>query len=128
MPAVIRLVSGDRARALPLILVIASLIATIPPVRAQTPSYPLKLSADGKYLVDQGNRPFFVNGDTAWSLIAELSREDADVYLENRKQKGFNLIIASLIEHQFSARPPANFYGQRPFNTTGDFTTPNEAY
>lgn len=92
------------------------------------PSYPLKLSADGTYLVDQGNRPFFINGDTAWSLIVQLSQADAETYLSDRAQKGFNLVLVNLIDHQFATNAPANLAGQAPFTTPGNFNTPNEAY
>lgn len=92
------------------------------------PGYPVKLSANGLYLTDQGNRPFFMNGDAAWSLIAQLSQADADTYLSDRAQKGFNLVLVDLIEHQFATHAPANLAGQAPFATAGDFNTPNEAY
>src|SRR5690242_3500959 len=39
---------------------------------AQTmPAYPLKLSANHRYLVDQNGQPFFINGDAPWSLIVQ---------------------------------------------------------
>ena len=69
------------------------------------PSFPLKLSADGRYVVDQKNRPFFMNGDTGWSLIVQLSQTDADAYLSDRALKGFNLVLVNLIERKFAERP-----------------------
>lgn len=90
--------------------------------------YSIRLSPDGSYLVDQANRPFFMNGDTAWSLIAQLSQTDANTYLSDRAQKGFNLVLVNLIEHKFATNAPANIAGQAPFTTPGDFNTPNEAY
>lgn len=92
------------------------------------PNYPLKLSVDGTYLVDQGNRPFFVNGDAAWSLIVQLSQADAGTYLTDRTQKGFNLVLVNLIDKKFATNAPANLAGQVPFTTPGNFNTPNEAY
>ncbi len=67
-------------------------------------------------------------GDAAWSLIAQISREDAVIYLDDRKARGFNTLLVSLIEHRFASNAPSNFYGQRPFLTPNDFSTPNEAY
>lgn len=93
-----------------------------------TPNFPLKLSIDGSYLVDQSNRPFFINGDSAWSLIVQLSQTDANTYLSDRAQKGFNLVLVNLIDHQFATNAPANLAGQTPFTTLGNFNTPNEAY
>ena len=55
-------------------------------------------------------------------------KRDVDVYLENRRLKGFNTILVNLVEHYFATNPPKNFYGDAPFLTPGDFSTPNEAY
>jgi hypothetical protein len=92
-----------------------------------TYEYPLQVSSNNRYLVDQKNEPFFWSGDTAWSLIAQLSKEDAVYYLEDRKNKGFNVLLVNLIEKKFSDNAPANYYGDLPFTDKG-FTTPNEAY
>ena len=89
--------------------------------------YPLKVSNNSRYLVDQNDRPFFWSGDAAWSLIAQVSKEDAVYYLEDRQQKGFNVIMVNLIEREYSDNAPRNYYGDLPF--TGEtFTTPNEDY
>lgn len=77
--------------------------------------FPIGISKDGKIFEDVSEKPFLVQGDTAWSLIAELSREDVEFYLQDRKKRGFNAILVNLIEHQFSSRPPENFYGETPF-------------
>ena len=81
-----------------------------------------------RHLVDASGQPFALIGDAAWSLIAGLTREEADLYLEDRRAKGFNAVLVNLIEHWFAASPPRNAYGQGPFLTPGDFATPNEAY
>lgn len=88
--------------------------------------YPLHVSADHRYLVDREGTPFLVQGDAAWSLISGLTDEEADKYLEARRRQGFNSIIVNLIEHHF--RGPVDRYGQNPFTTPGDFSTPNEKY
>jgi hypothetical protein len=110
------------------VAICAMLIASPVLLAQSAPVYPLKVSPTGSYVVDQNNRPFFVNGDSAWSLIVQVSNADADLYLENRRLKGFNLIIAELIEHKFATNAPANVYGDQPFLTPGNFSTPNSAY
>jgi Protein of unknown function (DUF4038)/Putative collagen-binding domain of a collagenase len=90
--------------------------------------YPLKLSANGRYLVDQDGTPFRTQGDTAWSIIANLTHAEAEVYLSDRLAKGFNTISANLINHEFAVNAPANRNGDAPFISPGDFSTPNEAY
>ncbi len=82
---------------------------------AGAPVFPLHLEPGKRYLVDAAGAPFLVHGDAAWSLIADLSREEADLYLEQRRARGFNTLLVNLIEHRFSTRPAANAYGERPF-------------
>jgi hypothetical protein len=90
--------------------------------------YPLKVSGNGRLLVDQGHDPFLVQAESAWGLVAAATIEDAELYLENRRQKGFNAMLVRLLEHKWTDNPPRNIYGQGPFTTPGDFATPNEAY
>ncbi len=90
--------------------------------------FPLKKSANGRYLIDQKGQPFFVHGDSPWSLIAQLDKRDAERYLDMASQTGRNAIIVNVIEHKFADNPPFNRAGDAPFTTPGDFTTPNEAY
>ncbi len=93
-----------------------------------TTAYPLKLAPGQRYVVDQFNAPFLIHGEAAWSLIVNLTNEQADAYLEDRRQKGFNALMVNLIEHHFAIDPPRNVYGDAPFLVAGDFSTPNEAY
>jgi hypothetical protein len=52
----------------------------------------LKISENKHYIVDENKNPFFWLGDTGWLLFKKLNREDAERYLEDRKQKGFKVI------------------------------------
>ncbi|RCW87626.1 DUF4038 domain-containing protein [Phyllobacterium bourgognense] len=96
--------------------------------QAQQPVFPLQISENHRYLQDTSGRPFLLTGDSAWSLIGDLSREDADMYLADRQSRGFNTILVSLIEHRFSRNAPNNYYKHAPFASGGNFTKPNEAY
>jgi hypothetical protein len=91
-------------------------------------AFPLVLKPGQRYLEDAQGKPFLMHGDTAWSLIAQLTREDVDRYLDDRRDRGFNTILVSLIENHYSADPPANAYGEEPFLTRDDYRTPNDAY
>src|SRR3974390_1701625 len=88
-------------------------------------TFPLRASANGRHLEGADGRPFLVIGDTAWSLIAQLSEEPIARYLDDRQRRGFNSIIVSLIEHKFASRAPAMIDGAAPFFKPGDFTQPN---
>lgn len=90
--------------------------------------YPLKVSENKRYQVDQKGVPFLLQGDAPWSLIVGLTRQEAEQYLTNRCQKGFNTVMVNLIEHEFCRNPPKNAYGEEPFTRPGDFSTPNEKY
>ncbi len=92
--------------------------------------FPLHVSADRRYLVTAGDAPFFIQGDTPWSLMVELTREEVTEYLDDRVAHGFNAILVNLIEARFSATTPpwATAYGDVPFDDVDDFSVQNEAY
>jgi hypothetical protein len=79
------------------------------------PVFPLAVGPGKRYLVDAVGKPFLIHGDTAWSLIADLTREDVDRYLTDRRARGFNTILVNLIESRFARNAPANAYGELPF-------------
>jgi len=89
---------------------------------------PVTISADNRYLVGCDKRPWLVHGDTAWSLLAALTTEEAERYLEDRRRHGINAVIVNLIEHKFAPAAPRNRAGDAPFLSPTDFSTPNEAY
>src|SRR4051812_15918859 len=57
------------------------------PVSA-SPIYPLKTSADKRYLTDQSGAPFLLVGDSPHSLAVNLSETDAAAYLRDRATNG----------------------------------------
>ena len=89
---------------------------------------PLRVSPDRRRILDAGGNAVLLQGDAAWSLIANTTVDEARFYIEDRRRKGFNTLIISLIEYCFSADPPRDLAGNEPFTTPGDFRTPNEAY
>jgi hypothetical protein len=102
--------------------------SVVPNAAAGDSLFPVRVSANNRYLEDASGKPFLLHGDTAWSLILQLSKEEAEEYLENRRQKGFNAILTLLTWTVYADDPPRNKYGNAPFTTAGDFSTPNEAY
>lgn len=90
--------------------------------------FPLAIAPNGRYLIDRNGKPFLIQGDAAWSLIAQLKREDVEAYLQDRLAKGFNTLLVNLIEHKFATNAPRNAYGDAPFMTPGDFSTPGTPY
>src|SRR5690349_21969948 len=118
-------------------------LATVSTAALAVPVYPLKASANGRYLLDQNNVPFRVQGDTAWDLLVVPTSSEVDAYLNNRSAKNINTLLVELVEHRayhaFSPAP-ANRNGDRPFlktlsggtyasaNDLADLSTPNDAY
>ena len=92
------------------------------------PRLPLRVSPDRRRILDADGNAVLLQGDAAWSLIANTTLDGARHYLEDRRRKGFNTLIVSLVEYCFAADPPRNLAGDEPFTTPGDFRTPNEAY
>jgi hypothetical protein len=86
----------------------------------------LKVTADGHYLQYEDGAPFFWLGDTGWELFHRLTLEETAEYLENRRQKGFNVIQAVLLA-EFDGLTKPDRYGQVPLNNL-DPTQPNEKY
>jgi hypothetical protein len=67
----------------------------------------LKISSNGRYLMTADEKPFFWLGDTGWLLFGKLDRDEAVKYLDDRKEKGFNVIQVMLL-HEV---PSVNVYG-----------------
>jgi hypothetical protein len=94
----------------------------------RAPLFPLSIIDGQRYLTDASGTPFLIHGDAAWSLIADLTREETDVYLADRAARGFNSVLVNLLEHRFARHAPANAYGNPPFLTADDFSKPDEEY
>ena len=90
--------------------------------------FPLHTVSGTRYLLDSQGNPFLIQGDSAWSLMVQLTDAEVDQYLDNRRAKGFNAVLVSLLEHKFANNAPNNTNGVGPFLTPNDFSTPNEAY
>jgi hypothetical protein len=74
-------------------------------------------SSKGHFLETKNGQPFFWYGDTAWELFHKSSREEIEQYLENRRQKGFNIIQAVAVSEFMGLSDPFE-YGDLPFIDT----------
>ena len=68
---------------------------TTPPPPGPAATFPLHTEAGKHYLVDAQGKPFLIHGDTAWSLMVQLTDAEVDQYLDDRKAKGFNTILSA---------------------------------
>lgn len=86
----------------------------------------LEVTPDGHFLQFEDGTPFFWLGDTGWELFHRLTLEEIEQYLDNRKEKGFNVIQAVILSELDGLRVP-NMYGHTPLIDM-DPTKPNEDY
>ena len=86
----------------------------------------LKISANGRYIVNEAGKLFPYLADTAWTLLQRLSRGEIVEYLSIRSAQGFNTVQVSAISEFDGLRRP-NREGELPF-LDGDPCRPNEPY
>jgi hypothetical protein len=86
----------------------------------------LQVSPNRRFLVWDDGTPFFWLGDTAWELFHRSTLEEAELYLENRRQKGFTVIQAVALA-EFNGLNLPNASGERPL-LENDPLQPNEKY
>lgn len=97
----------------------------MPPLTATSDLAPLRLSDNGRYFLDRKGQPFFWLGDTLWNLYRAYSPDEARAILENRKAKGFSVILVMLIGYH--PEPAANLNGDLPW-CDSDPAKLNESY
>ena len=91
----------------------------------ERPVWPVRVSDNGRYFVDQQGSPVFWLGTTQWQLFREYTAEDARTILEKTADKGF--VFAQVMLAGVGDGTKANVYGQKPWIDNNPLT-PNEAY
>jgi hypothetical protein len=105
-------------------------------VNAQTPetraarsrdalTKPIRVSADGRFLVEPNGKPFFFLAENSEYLIWRLTRDETDEYLSDRARKGFTVVMAHLVPRSGIDIP--NAYGEAAF-VNSDVSQPNNKY
>lgn len=96
--------------------------------------FPLKASANGRYLTDQNGAPFLVAGDAPQCLTARLSPDDMKTYFSMRAKQGFNAAWVNILCTTYTGGSPdaTTFDGVAPFSgkigSDHDLGQPNPAY
>jgi len=116
--------------------VIVLALCCLAAIAAKTPASrmsPLQVSENGRFLVEDAGKPFFILADTAWTLFSGISRQDVQFYLDDRKAKGFNTILCGLLHFDHTAQaqwlPKHRVYGFPAFDGNGyDLSRPNKKY
>lgn len=84
----------------------------------------IRVSDNHRFFSNADGSPFFWLGDTGWLLLTKLNREEADAYLEARRQQGFNVIQVMLIHELDKA---VNVYGDSAVHQR-NVALPSEKY
>lgn len=81
----------------------------------------LKVNDKSQIIQYEDGTPFLWLGCTSWGMTEWLSREDMDIYLDDRKSKGMNVVQFCLFWGKREENPlrfttnPSNFYGYKAF-------------
>jgi hypothetical protein len=88
------------------------------------PKFPLKISPNGKHIVDSHGSPFLMVADVAWQMLRKLNYTEAVQYMDIRKSQSFNTFLVQLLP----ALPNQKNYNKiAPFQDN-DLSKPNKAY
>lgn len=103
-----------------------------PPPPPVADVFPLSIESGGRYFKDAFGTPFFLNVDTGWSAIVNLTTTQLSAWIDDSVVKGFTGVLVNAIEHEFSNQSPAyrNVAGVDPFSTMSPvaWTSPNNSY
>lgn len=87
----------------------------------------MKLHVQNKQLVDENNQLFFYTADTAWEIFHKLSFDEAKFFIDNRAQKGFNVIQAVAVAELDGLKTPTVETNEVPFSNL-DTLEVNDSY
>jgi Protein of unknown function (DUF4038)/Putative collagen-binding domain of a collagenase len=114
---------------------VQSFTLTVIPAASSAIVYPLKASANQRYLVDQNNKPVILLGDSPQSMLVNLNTTDMATYMSDRQARGFNAILVMVLCDSATAGNAngQTFDGVAPFTSGSspanyDLSTPNPTY
>jgi len=95
-------------------------------LQAQRITGPIQIHPENKYLMSSDGSPFFWLADTAWELFHRLDKNQSILYLDTRKEQGFNVVQAVVLAELDGIQTP-NANGDKPFIRLENWEY-NEAY
>jgi hypothetical protein len=109
---------------------IASTSSTAPPAAPAHVAFPVKVSENHRYLLDQDGKPWMMNGDSPQCLSAALSVADMEYFFANRAGHGFNAAWVNLLcgKYTYGRDDASTFDHIDPFTASKDLSTPNPEY
>lgn len=79
------------------VALLAALFSAVAAYAEAEPIQPLSVSPNHRFLQRADGSPFFWLGDTAWLLLSRLDRAETQRYLDDRRSKGFNVVLLMLL-------------------------------
>ncbi|HTL55017.1 MAG TPA: DUF4038 domain-containing protein [Candidatus Limnocylindrales bacterium] len=95
------------------------------PLLAGEPVYPVKVSPNARYFVDQRGSPVFWLGTTQWQLCRDYTLEEAKLIIQKSRDHGFSFMQVMLLGVGDGTK--TNVCGQKPWRDENPLT-PNERY
>jgi hypothetical protein len=92
---------------------------------AEQIAFPVKISPNHRYFVDQDGTPVFWLGTTQWQLFRGYKLDEARTILEKSRSHGF--VFAQVMLMGVGDGTAPNVYGEKPWLNDNPLT-PNEAY
>ncbi|HTO53379.1 MAG TPA: DUF4038 domain-containing protein, partial [Myxococcota bacterium] len=96
------------------------------------PAYPVQVGpgSPARYLVDQNQKPFLIQGDSPQSLFVNLTEKEAASFFANRAKAGFNVLWINLLCGTYTGgrADGSTSDGILPFANGEFFGVPNEDY
>lgn len=69
----------------------------------------IQVSANRHFLQTEDGKPFFWLGDTAWEMLHRLNEQEVIHYLDNRKERGINVIQTVILAEEDGLGTPDAF-------------------
>jgi hypothetical protein len=108
-----------------LLCLVAPFLIIASRLSAEEPVYPVKVSPNGRYFVDQRDNPVFWLGTTQWQLCRDYNLDEAKLIIQKSKEHGFTFMQVMLVGVGDGTK--TNVYGQKPWLNDNPLT-PNERY
>ncbi len=105
--------------------VLGALLAVGSPALTQKTEFPVAVSENKRYFVDQKGDPVFWLGTTQWQLFREYTLDEARIILERTAANGIKFVQVMLLGVGDGTAP--NVHGAKPW-INDDPLTPNEEY
>lgn len=101
----------------------------IAPTAWDAEPFPLKVSTNGRYLVNQQDQPVLLLAESSQGMLVRLSLTDMETNISTRAAQGFNCLqVHAVAGTTFGNADRSTYDDIDPFTTPGDITTPNATY